>query len=470
MITAEEQIELEALIVYEEAQKCVNDFYAYCVFMDSSFFNDKRPYLRDIALIMQEIGDGKIKKAAISMPPRSGKSYIATMFCTWLIGKNPTGSIMRNSYAAELAEKFSYEVRQIIKSDRYKLVFPTIELKSDKKAVNDWAIVGSKQTTYFCAGVGGAITGKGCDLVAIGDDLIKNIEDALSENVLNKTWQWVTSTHNSRLEKGCAQIHIATRWSRRDPIGMLLDAEPKEWTVYSVPALIDGKTFCEDVKTTQEFLEIKRLTDDFIWEAEYMQNPIEAKGLLYPIEELKRFSLEEVQKYENPKSKERWEATVNYTDTADEGTDYLASVTGKALGRYIYLTDIVFTQDPVEVTEGRVSQLIIDSNCDKSVFESNAGGKSFAKNVKELIKDSSKCHIVWKPSTKNKETRIFMKSGIVKEFVYFRNDYELGSDYDKFMRQLTSYVRMGTNKHDDAADSITGLVDEMFRKSVEFLK
>ena len=103
MITAEEQIELEALIVYEEAQKCVNDFYAYCVFMDSSFFNDKRPYLRDIALIMQEIGDGKIKKAAISMPPRSGKSYIATMFCTWLIGKNPTGSIMRNSYAAELA-------------------------------------------------------------------------------------------------------------------------------------------------------------------------------------------------------------------------------------------------------------------------------------------------------------------------------------------------------------------------------
>ena len=63
-----------------------------------------------------------------------------------------------------------------------------------------------------------------------------------------------------------------------------------------------------------------------------------------------------------------------------------------------------------------------------------------------------------------------MKSGIVKEFVYFRNDYELGSDYDKFIRQLTSYVRLGTNKHDDAADSITGLVDEMFRKSVEFLK
>ncbi len=468
MITTEEQIELEALVLYEEAQKGINDFYAYCEFMDSSFFNNRRPYLRDIANLLQRVESHEINKLAISMPPRAGKSYIITMFCTWLIGKHPQGSIMRNSYAAELAEKFSYEVRQIIKSDRYKLVFPTIELKTDKKAVNDWAVQGSKQTTYFCAGVGGAITGKGCDLAAIADDLIKNIEDALSENVLNKTWQWVTSTHNSRLEKGCPQIHIATRWSRKDPIGMLLDAEIKEWTVYNVPALINGKTFCEDVKTTEEFLQIKRLTDDFIWEAEYMQNPIEAKGLLYPIEELKRFSLDEVSKYDT--SKEKWDGIVNYTDTADEGTDYLSSVTGKALGKYIYLTDVVFTQDPVEVTEGRVAQMIIDSNCDKAVIESNAGGKSFGKNIKNLISEDSKCHVIWKPSTKNKETRIFMKSGIVKEFVYFRNDYELGSDYDKFIRQLTSYVRLGTNKHDDAADSITGLVDEMFRKSVEFLK
>lgn len=472
MLTDAEIIELEVLLNLEEAEKCRDDFYRFCKFINPKFFTPAKKHLKEAAEALQKVETGEIKKLMISMPPRAGKSYITSLFCGWLLGKHPEGSIMRNSYAAELAEKFSYDIRDLIKSKNYLLVFPQIKLKSDRQAVNDWTLTTGAQSSYFCAGVGGAITGKGCSLVAILDDPIKNIEDALSETILTKTWQWYTSTHKSRIEKNCPEIHIATRWSQRDPIGMLVQEDSESWTKIIVPALDEkGESFCDEIKSTAEYMDIKKITDDFIFEAEYMQNPIEAKGLLFPVNELKRFSIEEVKKFDDINSRDRWQGIINYTDTADEGTDYLASVIGKVRGRCLYITDVIFTQEAIEITEPLVAQMIINNYCDKAVVESNSGGKSFGKNVKDLIRDKSRCSVKYKANTQNKETRILMKSGEIKEFVYFRNDYTLGSDYDKFIRQLTGYVKMGKNKHDDAADAITGLAEEFFRQpSISFLK
>lgn len=442
-------------------RKARKEFYSFCKYIDCSFFTENKQHLKIIAGKLQEVSEGKIKKLIISLPPRSGKSYIVSLWCAWTIGRNPKGSIMRNSYAAELAEKFSYDIRDIIKSDKYQRIFP-VKLKQDKQKINDWAIEGAVQSSYFCAGVGGAITGKGCTSAAILDDPIKNIEDALSETIINKTWQWYTSTHKSRLEKGCPEIIIATRWSRRDPTGMVLETQPGQWEEINFPALVNGQTFCDEIKTTDEFLEIKQVTDDFIWEAEYMQNPVEAKGLLFPIEELNRFSLSELHDTD---------AVIGYTDTADEGTDFLCSVIAKIKGKNAYITDVVFTQDPIEVTEPLVAQQIIEHQPNKHTVESNNGGKSFAKNVEKLIKDDSRTVIKWIPTTQNKETRILMKSGQVKKYFWFRNDYPLGSPYDKYMRQLTSYVKMGKNKHDDAADGTTGLAEQIFKEpSIGILK
>lgn len=364
---------------------------------------------------------------------------------------------MRNSYAADLAYTFSYDIRQIVQSVKYLKVFPTIKLKSDRKAVDDWALETSKRGAYFCAGVGGPITGKGCDIAGILDDPIKNIEEAMSETIIDKVWKWYTSTHMSRFETGCPEIHIATRWSRKDPIGMLTDefsvAYSKDFTVITIPALDKyGKSFCEAIKTTDEYLNMKRITDDFIWEAEFMQNPIESKGLLYPIEELKRFTIKGIEK-NTP------DGIIGFTDTADKGDDYLCSPIGKRYGEYTYITDVIFTQDGVEITEPLVAQQIIDTKCEIMQIEANNGGSSFARNVRKLILNKWQCSIIDEHQSSNKETRILMNAGYVKEYFYFRSDYEPGSDYDKFMRALTSYVKMGKNKHDDAPDGITGLAD-----------
>ena len=459
MRTAKEDIELIRLLEYERNQKqiekCSGSFYSFCEFMDPKFFNNDRPHLQEIAEAFQAVSDREILKLAISEPPRAGKSYETSLWCAWMLGKNNTGSIMRNSYAADLAYTFSYDIRQMVQSDKYLMVFPKTKLKGDRKAIDDWALETSKRGAYFCAGVGGPITGKGCDIAGILDDPLKNIEEAMSETIIEKVWKWYTSTHLSRLETGCPEIHIATRWSRKDPIGRLTDMASetysKDFEVIRIPALDErGISFCTSVKTTEEYHELKRITDDFIWEAEYMQNPIESKGLLYPIEELKRFTMQDI-------ATKKPDGIVGFTDTADTGSDYLCSPIGKIFNGDTYITDVVFTQDGVELSEPMVAQQIIDTKCEIMKIESNNGGHQYARNIRELIRDSYHCSVIEETASTNKETRILMSSGYVKERFYFRSDYAPGSDYDKFMRAFTSYVKMGNNKHDDAPDGINGL-------------
>ena len=435
------------------------NFWNFCKYYDPAFFNESKPHLKRIAYKLQDVADGKIKKLAISLAPRAGKSYIISLFCAWMLGRNPMGSIMRNSYAATLAEKFSKDIRDgILVSPKFQKVFPNVRLSKKNTAVDAWSIDGNTQPSYFCAGVGGAITGFGCKTLAVLDDPIKNIEEALSELVIDGVWNWYTSTHLSRLETQCPEIHIATRWSKRDPIGRLTDPDSEfyvpDMEVITIPALNDnGKSFCEFVKTTQEYHEIRRITDPFIWEAEFMQHPIEEKGLLYAVGDLKRFSMREL-------GTKTADGIVGFTDTADLGSDYLCSLIGQRFGDYTYITDVVFSQDGVEVTEPLVAGLIMRSKCQVMTIESNNGGRQFIRNVKKLLSEKgNKCSVTGKTTTKNKETRILMQAGYIKEYFYFRNDYEPGSDYDKFMRQFTNYVKLGRNTHDDAVDAVTGLAE-----------
>lgn len=139
----------------------------------------------------------------------------------------------------------------------------------------------------------------------------------------------------------------------------------------------------------------------------------------------------------------------------------MCSPIGKRFGEYTYITDVIFTQDGVELTEPLVAQQVVDTKCQLMQIESNNGGYQYSRNVAKLIKGRSYCSVITCNATTNKETRILMAAGYIKEYFLFRNDYEPGSDYDKFMRALTSYVKLGKNKHDDAPDAITGLANYM---------
>ncbi len=426
--------------------------------MDYDFFNDKE-HLFKIADIFSKVNQGIYKKVSISMPPRYGKSYITTLFCLWMLGHNSSGSIMRNSYSERLAMKFSYDVRALVKSEKYKEIFPDIELQDDKQSVTGWSLKTAKQVSYFCAGVGGSITGFGCDMISILDDPIKNYEEASSEVIIEKVWDWYTSTHRSRHENNCSEIHIATRWNDKDPIGQLKENNYFDISV-EIPALVNGKSTCEQIRSTDELLEIKSITDDIIWESVYQQEPIQAKGLLFPSNSLNYFKLEDLNKTPD--------AVIAVCDTADEGDDFLSVPVGYVFGTRVYIVDVTFTLDPIEITQPLVAQRLIDNQVKYAMFESNNGGKGFALKVYEIIKGYSDCVIDWRATTQNKHSRILFASGIVKRDYYFRNDYEQGSEYDRFMKNLTRYMKKKGTRHDDAPDSMALFTEVMAGGRNEF--
>jgi len=469
----------ELAIIRERAHVilCRKVFWEFCLHMDYNFFTKRGKILRPQAEAFQMVSEGKIKHLGICEPPRTGKSYIISLWCAWELGNKPTGCIMRNSCSATLAEDFSYDIRGwIAGSDKYKQIFPDMILSKNKHRIDNWAVTTADKNSYFCAGVGGTILGKGCNLAAIIDDSIKNVDEALSEPVLEKKWKWYTSTHKSRLESGCPEIFINTRWSRRDIFGRLEEQgffEPENGgKKIVIPALDEkGQSFCPDVKTTKELIDIKNMTDEMIWQAEWQQNPIEAEGILLPIEQLKRFSIDELMADKEKKIVKAPDGIRGRVDTADEGTDYFCSVVSFIYGDKVYIVDVIFTQEGTDITEPLLAQQIIDWHIETDVIETNFGGKSFVRNIKRLVKEGgSKALIKGKFTTRNKETRILMKAAFIKEYFVFRNDYEPGSEYDRFMQSLCSYMEAGKNEHDDANDAATGLAEDVSRPTISFLK
>lgn len=171
------------------------------------------------------------------MPPRHGKSEFASKyFPAWFLGRFPDKKIILASYEADFAAQWGRKVRDLL--EQYGSRFFGISVRRDSKAADRWELAasdGGMQT----AGVGGAITGKGADLLII-DDPVKNAEQANSEVYREKTWEWYTSTAYTRLEPGGAVILIQTRWHEDDLAGRILEQARKTgepWATVNLPAL-----------------------------------------------------------------------------------------------------------------------------------------------------------------------------------------------------------------------------------------
>ncbi len=444
-------------------RKAKNDFWSYCLYYDPKFFS-RRLFLKHVAdaftRVYDSYQDGVIRRLAVSMPPRAGKSYISSLFIAWMLGHFPEESVMRNCCSDTLYNKLSYDTRDIVRSSRFKEIFPDVQLRGDKQNVHGWSLDTARQVSYFGAGVGGTVIGFGASMLAMTDDLYKSLEDALSDTNNEKVWSWKQGTHDSRIEGNCSSIDIGTRWSATDVLGRM-EEMGKYDEIIRIAALDENdRSFCEEVHTTEYYHELREETDDSIWCAEYMQEPIEAIGLLFPKSELNRFKLADIEGKQP-------DGVIGATDVADEGDDDFCAPIAKVFGTKYFITDVLFTKDNVEITEPKLVSLILDTRCDNMRIESNNGGRLFALNVRKAVKaKNEKCIIQAKPTTANKDTRILLKSGWIKKHCYFleESEYKKGSDYDRFMKALTSYKKEGGNKHDDAPDGMTILAE-----NVEFI-
>ena len=234
---------------------------------------------KEMANAFERVANGKIKRLIINMPPRHTKSEFASyLLPAWFLGKFPKKKVIQTSHTAELAVGFGRKVRNLVDSDLYKSIFPGVGLQSDSKAAGRWAT--NQGGDYFAIGVGGAVTGKGADILII-DDPHSEQEAALSESnpeVYDKTYEWYTSGPRQRLQPGGSIIMVMTRWSKKDLTGQVLKSAAlrngEEWEVIEFPAILpDDEPLWPQFWKLQELLALKNELPNSKWMAQYMQQP-----------------------------------------------------------------------------------------------------------------------------------------------------------------------------------------------------
>ena len=313
--------------------------------------------------------------------------------------------------------------------------------------------------TLTCRSIDGSLTGATrCERILYADDLVSGIEEALSKDRLDNLWGKYTNDLKSRKKLGCKEIHIATRWSVHDPIGRLeLQYEGNSRAKFlALPALDenDESNFDYDYGVgfdTKYFIDMRESLDDVSWKCLFQNQPIEREGLLFPEEELLYYN--GVLPDGEPDRK------VSVCDIAWGGGDSLSMPICYIYGEDAYVVDVVFNNGDKEVTRpivvGKLKQHLPHQNR----FEANNGGDEYADKVDEMLREEGiKLNITHRkaPSTASKLSRIIQAAPDIKK-LYFLDKKHRSKEYSKFMKELTSFMQTGKNKHDDAADSLAML-------------
>jgi predicted phage terminase large subunit-like protein len=260
---------------------------------------------RLIAAKLEAVERGEIKRLMIFMPPRHGKSMLASeFFPAWYLGRNPSNYVIAATYAQDLADDFGRKVRNQIKDETFAGIFPGIALREDSSAVRRFHIsqpVDALQTSqagaYFAVGVGGPLTGRGAHLLLI-DDPVKNREEAESKVIRDRTQNWYTSTAYTRLMPGGAIIVIQTRWHESDLGGWLLEEHKHEnWEVLDLPAIsAEGKALWPEQYDVKALDDIRKAIGPRDWSALYQQRPTPETGEFFRTEWFKSYATENMPK------------------------------------------------------------------------------------------------------------------------------------------------------------------------------
>jgi predicted phage terminase large subunit-like protein len=233
-----------------------------------------------MAEAFERVANGTCKRLIINMPPRHTKSEFASyLLPAWFLGRFPHKKVIQTSHTAELAVGFGRKVRNLVDSEVYHDIFPSLALQADSKAAGRWNT--SKGGDYFAIGVGGAVTGKGADVLII-DDPHSEQEAAMAAtnpDVYDKVFEWYTSGPRQRLQPGGAIVVVMTRWAQRDLTGQVLKSAAQrtgeEWEVIEFPAILpSGRPLWPQFWSIEELSALREELPNAKWQAQYQQNPV----------------------------------------------------------------------------------------------------------------------------------------------------------------------------------------------------
>lgn len=436
------------------------ELWEYCKLKAPDFYNEKRPYLRDMTQTLQWfIEESTAQILVMNVPPRHGKSRTGGNTVEWIFGKyGTTKKVMTGSYNETLSGTFAKGVRDTIAAKPtegiivYNDIFPDTKIKYGEAAASKWSLEGSQQANYLATSPGGTATGFGCDIMII-DDLIKNDKEAYNEALLQAQIDWFNNTMMSRTETGFKIIIIMTRWASNDLAGYILANFDNVIHINYKAVQDDGTMLCEDILSRADFeLKTKNMNKDIIL-ANYQQEPIDIKGRLYT--GFKTYT--DIPK--DDAGKPLFQYILNYTDTADTGSDFLCSICYGVYGASYYILDVLYTKDAMEITEPATAEMLTRNNVGCAIIESNNGGRGFARNVERECRERSNNHTVikWFHQAQNKTARILSNSTGVMNNVYFPVNWQ--DRWADFAADISRYQKEGKNAHDDAPDTLTGVYE-----------
>lgn len=424
---------------------------------------------------LQRVIDDDCKRLIIQIPPRTGKSMISSrLFPAAYLLAHPDRYVGISSYSAELAEGLSRSAREYYREgggmfDPY------------KQAVNDWGTQGGGG--LWAAGVGGAITGRSGHCLII-DDPVKNREEADSPRLMEKLWDWYTSTLYTRLEPGVGSIVvIQTRWSENDLIGRLLDLEKnvsekgrENWTILDLPALSEdpgsrpslpehcnvlqdwreesGIALCPQRYDAQDYERIREAIGTRDFAALYQQRPAPQSGNMFNPDWWQYYNQEE----ELPVF-DRVMLSVDCTFTNTNSSDYVVgTVVGQSANKY-YLLDMVRERLDIIGTVSMISRMHNKHSLSGTIIELAASGYA----AYQLLSKRIPGLIGFKPE----KSKVARAAGIVP-LVEAGNVFLPASSpwLDAFINEFALFP---ASKNDDIVDSLGMAINYMSQRSVPYM-
>lgn len=447
---------------------------------EKKFWMPRRTWLLSIVNDIQSLIDDKLDLLTISLPPGTGKSTLEIFLLSMMVGAFPDSHSLTAGCAGMGDSLYSGVTGILNDSDDYlwRDVFP--DAGGIFTNAQDGTIdIGKRRrfSTLTCKNVGQTITGSTrCDKLLCCDDLVEGIEQALSPTRLEKLWKYYSTDLTGRIEGNCKELHCATRWSVRDPIGRIesLYSSNGRYKFVIVPDINEitgesnfnykyGKGFsAEKFQKRREMI-----NDEITYNALYKGRPVEREGILYNGDELKRyFALPP-----NPP-----DAVIGICDTKDAGKDFAVLLIAYVYGESYYIEDCICDDGDEDEIERTMAEILMRHKVQVCQFESNSAGGVISRNVDKRVKSSGgSTSIRTKYTTINKETKIITRAPWVKDHCLFKDvsAYTSGSVYGKMMGMLCSYTQKGKNAHDDVPDTVAMLADfadELIGTQVQVIK
>ena len=444
------------------------------------FYEPRRSVFMQHGIIqsLQDLMDDKLDIFALSVPPGCGKSTLEDFFLSLVGGWFPNCFNLSSAHSSILTRSLYDGVLEIINDPveyTWHEIFPNVQMQgTNAKETTVNLERNGRFKTWTFRSIDGSLTGATrCNKFLTADDLVSGIEEALNKNRLETLWTKVANDLRSRRLDGCKEFYIATRWSVHDPIGKLqtLYAGDPRARFIAVPALNEkGESnfmFTVNGFSKEYFEDARKAMDDISFNCLYQQKPVEREGLLLPADELRRFYLE---KHHVPEGvsgytvfpKKDPDAIWGVCDTKDKGTDFESLPIAYQFGEDFYIPDVVFDDETnYEILDNKTAAILIRHQPHKVRFESNQAGGRIADNISKMIKGKARTIIEPKYTTANKETKIFVNSDWIKKHCLFLepSEYQVKSDYGRFMENVTSYTTKAKVLHDDGPDSLAMLAE-----------